>query len=194
MKKALLDALKRHPVFTARDIASISGKSREYAYLAAYRMARAGEIRKIEKGKYTAQGDPFSVASAICWPSYISSWAALHYYGLTEQLPFTLHVITTRKRKRKSVSFGNAKIEFITCRRGAFGGFGKTRYGGSEIFIAEKEKAIIDALAFGKMSVGEAAEIIVRNKRKLSMRRLFFHARNFRGIAKKIRGALRRVN
>ncbi len=188
MQNKLIHALRRYPVFTVRDIASVLNKSRAYAYLVAFRLKKARTIQEIEKGKYTLEEDPFLVASWLVWPSYISGWAALHYYKLTEQLPFTIHVITTRKRKRKYVSFGGATIEFIQIKKSAFFGFRRTPYQNGEIFIAEKEKAIADAVAVRKMSLAEAAEILKINKKKINMRKLFSYAKIMK--CKKIKRAL----
>ncbi len=190
MNKSGIDALKRYPVFGIKDIANVLKKSREYAYLVAFRLKRRGEIAEIEKGKYTFESDPFVVASWIVWPSYISSWAALNYYKLTEQLAFTIHVVSTRKRKKKTIYFGNAAIEFIKIRPKAFFGYRRVIYQGYEVFIAEKEKALIDALMAKKMSLPEALEIIKGNRRKMSVRKLLFYAKNLRGLAKKLRGCL----
>ena len=190
MQKQLLAALKRYPVFTVRDIAGVLGKKMNYAYLVAHRLKKAKAIYEIEKGKYSLEEDPFLVASWVVWPSYLSCWAALNYYKLTEQLPFTLQVVTTRKRKRKVISFANAKIEFIRVKKPAFFGFRRVLYRDKEIFVAEKEKALVDALATRKMTLGEALEIIRSNGRKLNKNKVFAHARLYRGLAKKIRGVL----
>jgi len=190
MEKELLNALKPYPVFTVKDIANVLNKSREYAYLVAYRLKKADAIKEIEKGKYTLEEDPFIISSWITWPSYISCWAALNYYKLTEQLPFTIHVITTRKRKRKFVYYGNTKIEFIKIKKSAFAGFQRISYQNKEIFMAEKEKAIIDALAAKKMSFSEAIEIIKDNKGKINSKKLFSYAKKYRGISKKIKEML----
>jgi len=191
IKKKELEALKPYPVFTAKDLADTLNKSIDYAYLVAHRLKKAGVLHEIEKGKYTLEPDSFLVASWIVWPSYISCWAALNYHKLTEQLPFTIHVITTRKRKKKIVSYGNARIEFIKIKKTAFTGFQRTTYQGREIFLAEKEKAIVDALATRKMSLTEAVDVIKNNKRKINMRRLLLHAKKAAGWAKKLKEALR---
>ena len=187
MQKTLIDALKRYPVFSVKDIAGVLRKPRHYAYLVAYRLKKSNILQEIEKGKYSIEDDPFIVASWVIWPSYISSWAALHYYRLTEQLPFIIHVITTKKRKRKMISYGNSRIEFIKIKKSAFSGFKRITYQNKEIFIAEKEKAIIDGLAAKKMSFTEAQDIIKNNPRKISKMKLFFYAKKWNGLLKKVK-------
>jgi predicted transcriptional regulator of viral defense system len=190
MQKTLIKALERYPVFSVRDIANTLDKERDYAYLVAHRLKKSGVIHEIEKGKYSLEEDPFLVSSWIVWPSYISGWAALNYYKLTEQLPFTIHVITTRKRKRKTISYGNARIEFVKIKRDAFFGFRRVVYRDREIFIAEAEKAIVDALAVKKMSISEAIEIVKNNKRKIDRNKLLSYAKIAKGLSKKLRGML----
>ncbi len=185
--RELIKELSRYPVFTVKDIASIANKEIGYAYTLAYRLKETGQIYKIEKGKYTLETDPFAIASWIAWPSYISGWAALSYHRLTEQLPFTIHVVTTIKRKRKTISFGNGRIEFLTVKKDRFFGFEKEMYKNKEIFVAEKEKAIIDAVATKKMTVQEASEIIESNRNKLSKRKLFLYGKIIHGLNAKLR-------
>lgn len=190
MKEEITAALKHYPVFSVKNIAGVLDKDMNYSYLAAYRLKKSGTIHEIEKGKYSMEEDPFIVASWIVWPSYISGYAALNYHKLTEQLPFTIQVMTTRKRKRKTISYANAKIEFVKTGKKTFFGFRRINYQGKEIFIAEKERAIIDALASRKMSLGEAEDIIKNNKRKISKKKLFFYAKSAKEIYKKLKEIL----
>ncbi len=190
MDEKLRLALHTYPVFNVRDLASLLNKKNNYAYLQAYRWKHKAIIQEIEKGKYTLKEDPFLISSWVIWPSYISGWAALHYYHLTEQLPFTIQVITPRRRKNKSLQYKNTKIEFTTVKSSLFIGYQRIIYQEQEIFIAEKEKALIDALAFGKMSLVESIEIIKQNKRKLNRRKLFFYATMIQGLTTKLKRGL----
>ena len=191
MQKTLFAALKRYPVFSVKDIANVLDKAAGYAYLVAFRLKKSGVINEVEKGKYSFEEDPFIIASWIVWPSYITGWAALNYYKLTEQLAFTIHVATTRKRKKKSIVFGKTRIEFIKIKKSLFFGFERIIFHGMEIFIAEKEKAIVDAVGAKKMSLAEVAQIVKENKRKISVKKLFSYAKNVRGLNKKLRSLLR---
>ncbi len=190
MKEAIRKALLDYPVFTVKDLASLLNKKIDYAYLQAYRWKKEKLIHEIEKGKYTSEKDPFLISSWIVWPSYISGWAALHYYHLTEQLPFTIQVMTTRRRNKRTINYGNAKLEFSTVKPYFFCGFQKVVYQQHEIFIAEKEKALVDALATKRMSLAESIEIIKNNKRNLSRKKLFIYAKQVRGLESKLKREL----
>ena len=190
MNNSIRKALHEYPVFTVRDLASLLNKERGYAYLQAYRWKKRNLIYEIEKGKYTVEEDPFIISSWIIWPSYISGWAALHFYHLTEQLPFTIQVITSRKRNKRIINYGNAKIEFTTVRPSFLKGYKQVIYQQKNIFIAEKEKALVDALAARKMTFTEGIGIIKDNRKNLNLKKLFFYAAMVKGLAAKLRREL----
>ena len=144
----------------------------------------------IEKGKYTLETDPFLIASWIVWPSYISGWATLQYYHLTEQLPFTIQVITTRKRNRKVIQYGNATIEFTRVKPSFLKGYRQVLYQQKELFIAEKEKALVDAVATKKMTLEECNHIIQQNKRPINIKKILSYASTIKGLAKRIKEEL----
>lgn len=187
MRETVREALRDYPVFTVKDVSGLLNKSREYASLQVYRWKKRKLIHEIEKGKYTLEEDPFAIASWIIWPSYISGWAALQYYHLTEQLPFTIQVISSRRRKKRVLHHGKARMEFSTVKPNFFTGFQRVMYQQREIFIAEKEKALIDALVTRKMSLAESLEIIKNNKRKINFRKLFSYATMVRGLTVKLK-------
>lgn len=190
MQAKLVTELKRYPVFTVKDIAAVLHTKSSYSYLVAYRLKKAGVIQEIEKGKYTLEKDPFMIASWIVWPSYITSWAALNYHKLTEQLPFTIQVATTRKRKKGSLIFMGTSIEFIKIRKSAFRGFQKIKYQDQEIYVAEKEKALVDGLTSHTLSLPEAVDIIKNNPHHINRRKLFTYARAYKKLIKKLKREL----
>src|SRR3989344_9671738 len=109
----LLKELSRYAVFDVKIVSDILNKSREYSKLVIYRLKQEKLIFEIERNKYTTKKEPLVIASNLVWPSYISCWSALRYYNLTEQLPETFFVITTRARKKRKINMENSKIIFI---------------------------------------------------------------------------------
>ena len=91
------------------------------------------------------------------------------------------------RRKKKILTYGNSKIEFTTVKSPFSIGFQRIIYQQKEIFIAEKEKALIDALATKKISLAEGIEIIKNNKRKINFRKLFSYAAMVRGLTTKLK-------
>ncbi|RLI92449.1 MAG: hypothetical protein DRO89_02115 [Candidatus Altiarchaeales archaeon] len=162
-RMVLVNELEKYPVFTLKTVADIIEKDRNYAKLVVYRLKNDRLILEIEKNRYTLQKDPLIVASNIIWPSYISCWSALRYYNLTEQLPQVISVMTTRARRKREIIFNNTRIVFTKIKPKYFFGYRKERHGDFNIFIAEKEKALIDSALFKKISFSEIGDIIKDN-------------------------------
>ncbi len=173
MKKIeLLKALEKYAVFSNKKVGEIIGKDRAYTKLVVYRLKNEGLIAEIERGKYTVYRDPLLIASNLTWPSYISCWAALRHHGLTEQLPTVIHVVTTRSRKRRELTFGGARIVFIKTKPSSFFGFEKLQRDGLEIFMADPEKALLDSVLFRRVSFSEIAEMVRKNFRSIDTEKL----------------------
>ncbi|MBI5347125.1 MAG: hypothetical protein HZB66_00790 [Candidatus Aenigmarchaeota archaeon] len=153
----LLGILSAQPVFTINDLSRILRRSDSYVKTVAYRLGRMGFIRRIEKGKYTVRDDAIEIASYLAAPSYISFWTALMIHHLTEQLPMGAMVAVAKPRKE--VMFNSEKISFTKVSQ--FWGYTKMRYMDSDIFIAEKEKAVIDCMLAKNTPFDEAAKAIL---------------------------------
>lgn len=133
------------PVFTVEDAVRLLNKPKSYVLLYLHRLGRQKLIIRIERGKYALRdADPFVVASNLIFPSYISLWMAFHLHHLTTQLPITTEVIVSRQKK--SIEFNEYKIEFIKMRPDLIFGYRKQRSTYGYLYLAEKEKAILDCL------------------------------------------------
>src|SRR3989338_3117429 len=159
----LIKELEGYPVFSLKILKELIEKDNNYAKLVLHRLKKDKLIFEIEKNKYTAYKDPLIMASNIIWPCYISFWSALRYYNLTEQLPQAISVITTRARKKREIDFGSTKIVFTKIKPKYFFGYKKERYQNFNMFIAEKEKALIDSALFKKISFSEINSVIKDN-------------------------------
>ncbi|MBI4181845.1 MAG: hypothetical protein HY520_02655 [Candidatus Aenigmarchaeota archaeon] len=153
----LLEKLRSLPVFTLGDLSRIVRKDERYVKVMAYRLGKRGLIRRVERGTYTVHTDPVEIASYLATPSYISFWTALRLYGLTEQLPRGIMVAVSKPKKR--LAFQGERIEFTKVKH--FWGYGKTRYRDFDIFLAEKEKAVIDCLLLKNTPFDEAAKAVL---------------------------------
>ena len=141
-KRELLTILKNYPLFTFNDFLKISNMNSKYAALYLFRLKKDGLIFQVEKGKYTLADDALIPSSFILSPSYISFWTALRFHNLTEQLP--KEIMIASPKSKKEITFLKTKIRFYKIRN--LEGYKKERYKDTEIFVAEKEKAIIDSL------------------------------------------------
>ena len=164
MKKIeLLKELGKYPLFNLKTVRDMTNKDGNYTKLLIHRLKKDKLIFEIEKNKYTLNKDSFTIASNMIWPCYISGWSAVSYYHLTDQIPQAIFVITTRARKKREIIFNNTKIIFTKVKPKYFFGYKRERYGDYDIFIAEKEKALIDSALLKKISFSEVCDIIKDN-------------------------------
>ena len=168
----VLKRLATYPTFNVNTVANIIEKDIPYTRLYLNRLKQRKIVHQLQRNVYTVQEDPLIIASRICWPSYISLWAALRYHNLTEQLPHTITVITTQIKSRREISLPNTRFIFEHIRPVWFFGFAKITISDFEVFMAEPEKALIDALLLKRISVSEIYSILQHHLRDLSTERL----------------------
>src|SRR5271157_101519 len=163
----VLKKLETYPTFDVASIANITGADTGYARLYLNRLEKKGLVQKIQRNVYTTQKNPLVIASRIIWPSYISLWSALRYHDLTEQIPHEISVLTTSAKSRKTISTMNTTIVFHRIKPEYFFGFSKVLIDGFEVFMAEPEKAIVDAVLLRKISFSEIYSILSENRGKI---------------------------
>jgi predicted transcriptional regulator of viral defense system len=149
-EREFLDLVNSMPVFTTRQISAIIGDSR-YAKVYLHRLLERKLIRRLKRGFYTVHDDPVIYATHIYYPSYISLWYAFQYHGTTTQLPRILEIMTHRKDSIQEMEFINT---------GYLWGYRAIRYSGFEVFMADLEKAIIDAVITERVPVDEVEAAI----------------------------------
>lgn len=143
--KVLEKAFKR-PVFSTKDLKE-EGLPLKYAKKLLHQLSKSGKIKRIERGKYTCLDDPIATATHITNPSYISLWSAMSLRKLTDQIPFSVEVITSRKRFKPTINFLGTKIIFYRVNpRMMFGYENIVWKENIRIFVANKEKIVIDAI------------------------------------------------
>ena len=132
-------------VFRIRDICLILNIEKTKAYNLVKALKKKSVIKKAGKSFFTLKNmNEFVIASAINYPSYISFWSALNYYGWSDQNPKRIFLATTKYSKEIN------DFKYITISKKRFFGYIKE----GDITIAEKEKAIIDSLLFPKYAGG----------------------------------------
>ncbi len=147
--EAFVKSLKenRMSVFGLDDAVKISKMSREYTRLFLHRAAKGRLIGRAERGLYYLKesSNEYDIASHILYPSYISMISALYYYGLTTQIPNIVYVISPKRHKIiKNVMGFDIVFRKISDRMM----FGYHKESDGNIFIADKEKAIVDIFYF----------------------------------------------
>jgi predicted transcriptional regulator of viral defense system len=131
--------------------------SRKMRNNALARLVDDGWLERIERGLYLIvpleagpghkwTEDPRVMASQLAPDGSLAYWTALHYWGMTEQMPRTVFV-QTRKRKHSSrVAVLNIRYEFIFITSRKFFGLAQQWTDGLTFRITDREKTIVDAL------------------------------------------------
>jgi len=145
---SIINELMKKPVFTAKDL-SARGVPKNYIKRLANYLKSKQKIKIVEKGKYATTDNPFLVAPFLTFPSYISMFSALFLRRVISQIPMSIQVVTTRKRKNRVVLYDNTEIEFFKIKNAYFFGFEYIWYENYQIPVAKMEKALIDIYYFG---------------------------------------------
>jgi len=140
-------------VFTHQDVDRFLDTSKENTYRIIGNMVEKDLVKRVERGKFILtetwkELDIYEIVPEIFQPSYIAFWSALHYHDMTEQVPRTVFLITTKRKK--PLKFQGQKIKYVTVKRSLF--FGYERYG--KVLVSDMEKTLIDCLRHPEYSGG----------------------------------------
>jgi len=138
--------------FTPRMLDDLFALGRDRVYRLVARLKEERLIIEAEKGKYLLLGlepervlsNPLFIASHLVKPAYVSYWSALHFYGFTEQVPLTVFVVTTKKKR--PVSFRGLHFRFVTVQPHKFFGYRRETVGELPVLIADEAKTLVDSL------------------------------------------------
>ncbi len=143
-------------VFTVEEASDASGIKGDSLKKLLYRMEKRGWIERIEKGKYmiipleAEKGrytlNEFVIASVLVKPYAIAYWSALHHHGLTEQIPSTVFIQTTGRKKKRDVEVFGVRYRIVRIKEDKFFGIGKMWSDDSEVLITDREKTMVDCL------------------------------------------------
>src|SRR3989338_8489284 len=158
----------RFVLFTVKDVCQILSMKKTKVYNLLKALKKKGAIKKFGVYFSFADADEFVIGPMLHFPSYLSLWSALQYYGLSDQMPKKIFLITTKYRKL----IGNFVYITVDSRRY----FGYKKIG--SITIAEKEKAIVDAFFFPKYCGGldEVYKCVKNGWKEIDKKKLLFYA------------------
>lgn len=117
------------------------------------RLEKAELISALERGKYLLLGltpekvlaNPLFIGNQFVTPGYISYWSALHYYGLTEQVPRMVFIATTYKKA--PLTYRGITYHFVQVAPEQFFGYQRENVGDLPVLIADEMKTLVDSLA-----------------------------------------------
>lgn len=174
--------------FSPSDLAALFEVPITKAYEILRRLKAEELVRPVEAGKYLLLGfqparvlsNPMFIATRVAHPAYVSFWSALHFHGLTEQVPRTTFVATTRKRR--PLDLNTARFVFIRVAPYKFFGYQREMIGDLPVLVAEVEKALVDSLDQPRYAGGllEAAKALYHCRKQLDPERLVEYANRMR--------------
>lgn len=132
-------------VFGPGEIERFLGVSARNAYRILDSMVEKGLVHRLARGRYvlkeTYEGlDSYGIVSHIEPASYVAFWSALHFHGMTEQVPRKIFVAVTKQKR--SLRIQGQEVRFVRVKPGAF--FGYDRYG--RAVVSDSEKTFLDCL------------------------------------------------
>jgi len=148
--------LARKQVFTIDEAEKVFDVERGSLRVILSRMEDDGLVERLERGKYLViplsarKGgytlNEFVIGSELVEPYAISYWSALNYHGLTEQIPNTVFVQTTSRKKKRDLNVFGVRYLIIKISESKFFGVEKVWIDNVSINITDKEKTIVDCL------------------------------------------------
>ncbi len=156
--KNLLDQLKELPYFRKNSICLLGkhmGLNDKTVNTYISRFLRERKIYRLKNGLYVSadffdknKGDisySFYLANILRTPSYVSSWTALQYYGLTTEAIYSISSVTTKVTREYKTNIGHFTYQSI--HKDLFSDFSLIgeRF---DFFIASPSKALFDLLYF----------------------------------------------
>ncbi len=163
-----------------------------------------GLLFRLKRGVYKIQfpeGGPdlpdLYIANRLYEPSYVSLETALSFYSLIPEVAAEVTSVTTRQTKLFRNEFGSFK--YSSCKNEAYCGYKIMLYENFKIYVAEKEKALVDFVYF-KHRYGEKIDVDAErfDKEKLnecSWNKVFHYAAIYNkktlSVLKRIREGLR---
>lgn len=137
---------KKLLIFTATDIRALFGVSAVAVAALLHRYKKQGFILQVKRGLYafpdTLPPDVY-VANKIYSPSYISLEFALSYHGVIPETVYKITSVTT-KATRQFETLGKI-FSFRKIKKAAYTGYTVQKQNGISFYIADAEKAFVDA-------------------------------------------------
>ena len=120
------------------------------------RLETKGWLHRLERGAYmiipleagpdrTWSESALVIAPYLIQPAAIAYWSALHYWHMTEQIPHTVFVQSTRRKHQRQKQILGISFHFVTVVESKFFGVAKRTLGGQPIYVTDREKTLVDA-------------------------------------------------
>ena len=164
MRNKIPIQLARKKIFTIDEAEEAFDVDRASLRVILSRLEDGGWIERVERGKYmviplTARKGEFTlnefvIGSELVEPYAVSYWSALNYHGLTEQIPGTVFLQTTSRKKRRELRVFGVRYKIVKILESKFFGVEKVWIDNIAVNITDQEKTIVDCLDHPKYCGG----------------------------------------
>lgn len=148
--------LKKHKmyIFSLRDLENLFPKEKlKTLKNNLSRWASKGRITRLKRDLYELTEldsdlkiPDLYIANRLYHPSYVSLETALSFYSIIPGVAVNVTSVTTRPTRTFKNKYG--QFFYRSCQKKAFCGYYLMRYEGTKIYMADKEKALVDFLYY----------------------------------------------
>jgi predicted transcriptional regulator of viral defense system len=179
VRKLSEDGKRIFTIQDARESAASCGIADSYVLESLHHLSNTGWIVRLKRGLYVISSSfpgmtsihEFEVAMALVNPAVVSHWSAMHFHGMTEQVPLRVYVSTTqaivvsrsvkrlgRNQRSSSREINGVMYEFVRIKPERFFGAKDYWVGEAKVTITDPERTLIDGLLAPKY-FGDWAEV-----------------------------------
>lgn len=159
-------------MFTLSEAREILGLSKRATADVLYRLRQKGRVVEIRKGSYLLiparagleggwSESIFLVVDAVVDAEYyVAFWAAMNYWGMTEQIPREVPVVVSGRRR--GFEFQGQRVRFVCLKPERVFGYVVEPLEKGEFRVSDREKTILDGLLMPAYcgGVGEVAKAV----------------------------------
>ncbi|HBT81483.1 hypothetical protein A3B26_01765 [Candidatus Giovannonibacteria bacterium RIFCSPLOWO2_01_FULL_48_47] len=139
---------KKLLLFTATEVRALFGLSKATATKLLHRYAKQVFIIRLKRGLYAlpdALPPDIYIANKLYSPSYISLEFALAYHGIIPEIVYEITSVTTKATRRFEIKTLGKVFSYRKIKKAAYTGYGVQKSQGVSFYIADAEKAFVDA-------------------------------------------------
>lgn len=154
------------------------------------RYVKKGALVKLRSGFYALSDNmpsEFEIANALYRPSYISLTFALAYHHIIPETTYTVTSVTTRPTARFEVM--DKEFRYHRIKRDVFTGYIPEKIHDKTIFIADREKALVDYFYFVSRkiyTINSRIDTSRLDKKKMRQYSELFHCNRLNHMIKEI--------
>ncbi len=160
-------ALKRkRAVYSTQQLANLLGRPAPIARVYAARLVKAKLARRMMRGKISFSDDEKVIATQMIEPSYVSLHFALLFHQMIQQVPSNVACLTPKTSR----TFDTLGISYHKVPPSLMFGFQQYASDKTYYWLADPEKALLDALYLNRFSESWVKEILPKlNRKKLNL-------------------------